>query len=170
MEIDWLPLVTRISTLSDLLNGGFDSLFALDERSYTYELALRDWLDHPFIGWGAGSFGDKYLYRSIDVPAWIGNLEIHALHDSGIIGFLGLMTALFGTLISLARAILRTPTTNHSQRGIMVGLLGACIGLLVAFQMTEATWLSYGWYVFGLSWTAASVANNGPVLAERGDQ
>jgi len=154
-EFGGLPVISRTSTISALLQGQLDG--NTSERFYTYELALDHWEEQPLIGWGAGSFSQFFLYRSQSLPAWVGNLELHALHDSGAIGLLGLMLVMLGTVPGLVRAICRTLPEDQAQRGVLVGLLGACMTLLIAFQATEATWLGYTWYIFGLAWTTVSI-------------
>ena len=145
--------LTRLSLLDDPLRGNFDGITI--ERLYTYDLAFRDWLEQPIIGWGAGSLGQRSSYLSVELPAWVGNLELHALHDSGVLGAVGLLGAMAGTTLALMRALRRRRGAYDPDRRLVVGLLAACVTLLVAFQATEATWLGYTWYVFGLAWAAA---------------
>ena len=105
------------------------------------------------FGWGAGSFGQQYTYLSINMPAWVGNLEVHALHDSGIIGATGLMVALFVTVARVWRSASRSQ--DPEDAAIRLGLLAACVAFLISFQATEATWLGFTWFFFGLAWTAS---------------
>jgi O-antigen ligase len=142
--------LTRLTLLGDPVHGSFDGVTI--ERLYTYDLAFRGWLEQPIIGWGAGSLGQRSSYVSVELPAWVGNLELHALHDSGVVGAVGLLGAMGGTVLALLRALRRRPPAN---RELLVGLLAACVALLVAYQATEATWLAYTWCVFGLAWSAA---------------
>jgi O-antigen ligase len=145
--------LTRLSLLSDPIQGTFDGVTV--ERLYTYDLAFRGWLDQPIIGWGAGSLGERSSYVSVELPAWVGNLELHALHDTGVLGAVGLLGAMGSTLVALIRALCRRPGVRDPNRALLAGLLAACITLLVAYQATEATWLGYTWCVFGLAWAAA---------------
>jgi O-antigen ligase len=145
--------LTRLSLLSDPIQGNLDGIML--ERLYIYDLAFHGWLEQPIIGWGAGALGQRFSYLSLDLPAWVGNLELHALHDSGLLGALGLLGVMGGTIVSLIRALRRQPGANRANRGLLVGLLASCVTLLVAYQTTEATWLGYTWYVFGLAWAGA---------------
>jgi O-antigen ligase len=149
-------MIRRFSTVGDILQGRVDGITF--ERLYIYDLALRGWLENPVLGWGAGTFGQKYTYLSQDIPAWVGNLELHALYDSGVIGLAGLGTAMLGTVFRAARVAGKVTVESPVNKGVIAGLLGACVTLLVAFQATEATWLGYTWYVFGLTWAAAAPA------------
>jgi O-antigen ligase len=140
--------LTRLSLLADPVDG------ITIERLYTYDLAFRDWLEQPIIGWGAGSLGQRSSYVSVELPAWVGNLELHAVHDTGVLGAVGLLGAMAGTTFSLIRALRGRPGAHDPNRRLVVGLLAACVTLLVAYQATEATWLGYTWYLFGLAWAA----------------
>lgn len=147
----------RLGFLGGLAQGDADATTV--ERLYTYELAWQGWTQQPLFGWGAGAFGQLYTFFSQDIPGWIGNLELHALHDSGLVGLLGLLLALLAPLVSLARSLRQpaTATADRELRGMRLGLLGACITLLVAYQTTEATWLAYTWVFFGLAWAAGGM-------------
>jgi O-antigen ligase len=158
--------LTRLSLLTDPIQGNFDGVTV--ERLYTYDLAFRDWLEQPIIGWGAGTLGQRFSYLSVELPAWVGNLELHALHDSGLLGALGLLGAMGGTAIALIRALRRQSTANQSNRSLLVGLLASCVTLLVAYQATEATWLGYTWCVFGLAWASARTVGRQPQVAALG--
>lgn len=147
------PMLYRMLLVGDLLQGKLDP--TTSERMYLYGLALQGWMEHPIIGWGAGAFGQLHMYRSVNLPAWLSNLEIHALFDSGVVGLLGLMLAILGTIFALILAIRRSTKNAGADKGILVGLLGASVVLFVAFQATEATWLGYGWYVYGTAWAAS---------------
>lgn len=151
----WAAAEQRFSLLLGLQQGERDGVTA--ERFVTLQLALQHWWGHPVVGWGAGSFGQVFTSSTQNVPAWIGNLEIHALHDSGVVGLVGLMLAMIGTIGALVRRISRVSPTDRHSRGILIGLLGACVTLFVAFQATEATWLGYTWYIYGLAWAASRV-------------
>ena len=153
-QIAQTPL-ERVGSLAGLLQGQLDATTL--ERLYTFELALAGWRSEPIIGRGTGSLGQIHTYLSSALPAWVGNLELHALHDGGILATAGLLLALLGTVISLVRAIRRTHRADSYVRASLIGLLGACVSLMVAFQATESTWLGYGWFVFGLAWAAGTL-------------
>jgi O-antigen ligase len=141
----------RVGLVGSLLQGNLGP--GSEERVYAFDLAIRSWLEQPVFGWGAGSFGQQYRYQSVNLPAWVSNLEIHALHDSGVIGAIGLALALSVTVVSLWRAASRPQDPRDAA--IRVGLLAACVTFLIAFQATEATWLGFSWFVFGLAWAAS---------------
>ena len=160
----WSAAQQRVGTLSNL--NGLQNDPTTVERLYSYDLALYDWLQHPIIGWGAGALGQTYDTLSQQIPVWVANLELHALHDSGLIGLIGLLCVILGTMASLWGAIRRLPPGNTPERGILVGMLGACVALVVAFQATEGTWLAYSWYVFGLAWSAAASMTAVPIKGD----
>lgn len=150
------PLMQRLTRIVAPLQGNLDA--TTFERFSSYGVALDEWRERPLVGWGAGSFGQMHTYASIDEPAWLDNLEIHALHDSGMIGLVGLTIALIGPLLGLFLKVRRYPAGGNGELGVMVGLLGACVVLLVAFQATEATWLGYPWCFWGLAWAAGMLS------------
>lgn len=146
------PVTQRLVRIVAPLQGTLDA--TTTERFLFYRLALAEWLERPIIGWGAGSFGQMHRYVSVDEPAWVDNLEIHALHDSGIIGLVGLLMAVVGTPVAVLLQARHDRKEDDDEVGTLVGLGGGCAALLVAFQATEATLLGYPWYILGLTWAA----------------
>jgi O-antigen ligase len=118
------------------------------ERLDTYAKAVDGIGDHPLIGNGTGSFGQRYLYRSVNEPAWVGNLELHLLYDTGIFGLL----AFFGCVGGTARLAIRAyrQTRDPARRALLLALGAGTVVLLVAYQATEATWLAFTWVHLGL--------------------
>ncbi len=109
--------------------------------------ALRTAGEHPWIGWGAGAFGDLYLYPDQNTPAWIPNFFVHHLFDGGLIG-LALLVAAIARIAW--RGIQAWRCSADPLCSALAGLLLALIGLGVAFQTTEASWLAYPWILLGL--------------------
>ena len=143
-------IVTRIVSLPGVVTGGVvDTRF--DQR-YTQDLIFIDWSTSPIIGTGTGSLGESYRYLTVNLPAWNGNLELHVLHDSGLVGVLGVSILILATALPLMRLL------RHPERGgdapIVLSALAMMVVLLVAFQATEATYLAWSWYVLGLAWSA----------------
>ncbi len=116
-------------------------------RLQIYQHALQVWQEHPWLGWGVGAYGQAYLYPNQNLSAWIPNLFLHVLYDSGLSGLLfmagGLAVALWRGLAIWFRQV-------DTTRYLAGGLLLAVIALLVAFQATEASWLAYFWVYLGL--------------------
>ena len=142
--------VTRLVSLPAVATGSVvDTRF---DQQYTQGLIFVDWSTSPIIGTGTGSLGESYRYLTVNVPAWNGNLELHVLHDSGLLGVFGLTTLITATALPLIR-LLRRPERG-GDTPIVLSALAIMVVLLVAFQATEATYLAWSWYLLGLAWSA----------------
>lgn len=133
--------------------GGFMTLERLlTSESVSYRLdswvrAVNDWLDHPWLGNGANAFAQRYITTS-RTRDWIDNVELMALHDTGLIGLAVLLFWFVAGTIDLVRAIRRSPPSY--TRTLLLGLALSFIGLLVAYQVTTAFWLGFTWVYLGL--------------------
>jgi O-antigen ligase len=121
----------------------------LTVRVEIYRNALTHWQQHPWIGWGVGAYGEVYRYPYPDQvhPGWISNLFIHVLYDSGL---LGLAFFLGGLAWAGCRGVRAWRGAQGIEAGMLAGTLLALLGLLIAFQSTEATWFAYPWIYLGL--------------------
>jgi O-antigen ligase len=125
-------------------------------RVAKYESAISTWQDRPLLGWGTGGMA-RAFGRERKVLAWVGNLEIHLLVDTGVVGLL--LFALFvGTLILGAVSALRR-AQGTPLRATLLSLSVGFTGLLVAYQSTEGTWLGLFWAHAGLIAAATHVIN-----------
>ena len=110
---------------------------------------------HPFIGNGAGSFAVGHL----DVkgnPGWISNLEFHVLYDSGLVGLACWIAGIAGLIWASGRVLTREMESQEFQ-WTTLGLLAALAALLMAFQVTEGSWLAFPWVYVGLLASAGSM-------------
>ncbi len=111
------------------------------------ELAFKGWLHRPIVGNGSGS----YLY--VFGPAaggWIGNLPLHILFDTGIVGFLLLLLALVAAGRSAFRALGTAVPAWESTQYVLFGLVSAGLALIATYQFTDGTWLGFTWVFFGM--------------------
>ena len=136
------------------------------ERLDTYEKAWEGITARPLLGNGTGSFGQRYVYRSVDEPGWVGNLELHLLYDSGLLGLAGF--TLFVAMIAWQAARAYRRSREPLVRGTILALGGGLLSLLVAYQATEATWLAFTWVHLGLLAAATAVAGTAPPSADSG--
>jgi hypothetical protein len=117
--------------------------------------AIRDWRAHPIVGLGIGSFGQRYINPSNE-PAWLSNVFVRVLHDSGLVGL-----ALFaGALLVLAwrvLALLRRPRDNDAER-VALALAVATVAVFAAFQLTEGLQIAWYWFSLGLFAAALRLA------------
>ncbi len=146
-----------LSRLASLDFGTLGQQQTVLERIDTYEKAWEGIVAQPLLGNGTGSFGQRYVYRSVDEPGWVGNLELHLLYDSGLLGFAGFWLLVGVIAVRAARAYRRN--CDPLLRGTILALGGGLLSLLVAYQATEATWLAFTWVHLGLLAAATAVAD-----------
>jgi O-Antigen ligase len=111
--------------------------------------AFEGWLKRPILGWGAGAFPLVYPPPP-QGGYWIANIELHALFDTGIVGLALLVVAV---VIAGSRAFhaIRYPAALwDAQAFVTFGLLGAGLGLLAAFQVTDGSWLGFTWLLLAM--------------------
>jgi O-antigen ligase len=129
------------------LNPGGAS--SLSSRWRVYSDSFNGWLKRPILGWGAGTF--PYVYPPPpEGGTWIANVELHTLFDTGIVGLLLLVAAVF---IAGRRALdtLRVPAARWGLNNYLaLGILFAALGLLAAFQITDGTWLGFTWVLLAM--------------------
>ena len=146
-------LLSRLSTL-DVTRLNTD--ISVRERLDQYAKALEGIGVHPILGNGTGSFGQSYTYLTVDQPGWVGNLELHLLYDSGLLGFAGFWLALGAAGLGAVRAYRRA--RDPLLRAAILGLGAGLLTLLVAYQTTEATWLAFTWVHLGLLVACSTLA------------
>lgn len=137
------PFVDRLQSFLTLSS---DDTFSA--RLSDWSLAWRDWLQHPLTGWGPGSFADIHgELRSR--PAWIGNLSMRLLQETGIIGVITFV----GFLFTLTLPAIKTSAmlTESLDRAALLGLIiGYLVLLGIAYQSTDGIWLAASWVHAGL--------------------
>jgi hypothetical protein len=143
--------IDRIGSISD---GSQDQ--TVTQRMATLRRAAHDWTLHPIIGWGPGSYGQKYINTS-NLPDWLGMLPLRVLHDTGIIGVI-LFTAF---CVVLLRAALRALVISKDRtlRIMLVGHLVALSALFIAYVVTEGMQLFFPWLLIGLFASTIRAAN-----------
>jgi GT2 family glycosyltransferase len=125
--------------------------------------ASDGWLQRPILGWGTNAF--QYVY-GVSGGGWIGNLELHILFDTGIVGLI-----LLGGAVAMAgRRGLSGLTAPPAARGdsylVLLGTMAGAVALLLAYQFTDATWLGFTWMFFALLVTAGRLAASSTTRAE----
>lgn len=135
------PLVARLRTFSSLAT---DPTFSA--RLEQTKWALAEWRQHPWIGWGPGAF---YQIHGIVryIPAWISNLTVRTLHETGLFGAL----FFYGwALLALALAVRAAREAPALDRALLLGLAIGFLSLLIAYHATDGTWLAEIWIHVGL--------------------
>jgi O-antigen ligase len=137
------PFVDR---LQSFLRLSEDPTFSA--RLQDWALAWNDWLQQPLLGWGPGSFYELHgLLRAN--PAWISNLSLRLLQETGVIG-LAVFAAFLLTLLVPALKVAEqraAPTEAAALRGLVIAY-AVLIGL--AYQSTDGIWLTASWVHAGL--------------------
>ncbi len=136
-----IPFIGRLRTFARL---GADPTFTARLQNYSW--ALSEWRQHPWVGWGPGAFYQLHgLIRA--APAWISNLTVRTLHETGLFGAL-----FFYGWVSLALALTARATRKASSldRALLLGLAVGFLSLLTAYHATDGTWLAAVWVHVGL--------------------
>lgn len=138
-----LPFVDRLQSFLSLSS---DATFSV--RLEDWGKALYDWQQRPLSGWGPGSFFDIYGIVRAN-PAWISNLTLRLLQETGLIGAL----AFFGYVFTLLLPAIKVSREQQNPLD-RAGLLGLSLSFLVliglAYQSTDGIWLAASWVHAGL--------------------
>jgi hypothetical protein len=110
------------------------------------KLALKGWLHRPLFGNGSGSF----FYLNPTTSGWIGNLPLHILFDTGIVGFLLLLAALVAAGRAALRALRTATAAWEATHFVLFGLVASGVALLASYQFTDGSWLGFTWVFFGM--------------------
>ena len=123
------------TTSSDL-----DTLFYRLDR---VRPAVDDFLTSPLVGTGLASLGQIHTLPN-DELNYINIMFVATLHDSGLIGAIGL--AAFGLLLVIR---LWRSSSDPARAGPAAAYLGAMATLLVAYQATNAIHFAINWLIAG---------------------
>ncbi len=127
----------------------WESAPTLLARQGTNSLAIDLWQQRPWFGWGT----DAFRYAAAPEPhesAWIPNVALHVLFDTGIVGLLTLSVALVVAGSSALRTLTRPSQLTSAGEYGLLGLAMACVTLVICFQMTDGTWMGFSWFSLGL--------------------
>jgi O-antigen ligase len=138
--------------VQELVNFGSGSGYG---RLLLYKEALAEWQTHPWLGLGPGSFNYRLPGDTTPGPAWLPNLTLQALHDTGIVGLLTMLWLFVAFYVITIRALRRAPP--GSARTVLAGLIAAVTTLLISFQLTPGFSLGYSWALLALAVAAARV-------------
>jgi O-antigen ligase len=155
-----LILVMAASVTGGGLLERFGNLYqqGLGEGSTTWRLvmiqdALQEVPQHPLLGSGTNSLGLSFdLEGGAGQGAWVSNVTVRILHDTGILG----LTVLVGFLISLWRRIRRGLRGWNSQVPMLIALSAGALLYGISFQVTDGTMLTFCWVDLGLLASAAT--------------
>lgn len=163
--LKWVvTLVTAIvvwSAVSDDAFKAFDQYFnrqgTIESRFIGMNLAKSDVLEAPLIGNGIYSFSflhpelSAMLGANEEEKAWIGNLPLLVLHDTGLLGLL-LLYSFFVLIIIRGYKATKLMRGKSEQQYIRRSgaWLGATVSVVVASLTTPAYSLSLFWGTFAV--------------------
>jgi len=127
-------------------------------RLRTYDTALSLWREAPLAGMGHGAM-ERTAGTEDRTLAWAGNLEIHLLVDTGLLGLalvLGFVAVAILRVLFAARRSTGEVRRRHAER------FGALVVLLLCAQATETSWLGTFWVLFGLALASLPTAKRAP--------
>ena len=158
-----LVLVIAASVMGDVLKERLGNLYqqGLTEettitRLFVMQQALQDVPQHPLLGSGTASFQlsfdwAKYVPEWAGEGAWVGNVVVRILHDTGLLG----LTAFLGFLISLWLRIRRGLRGRNTYVPMLVGLSAGAFLYGISFQSTDGTPFAFCWVHLGFLASAA---------------
>ena len=133
-------------------------------RMYIFNRAFEGWTKKPLLGWGTGAY--PLVYPPDLNGYWIANLELHILFDTGIVGLILFGIAIVAAARRSLRALRRSGPAWNTTRLLLLGLLVSAAGLLLAYQVTDATWMGFTWALLALLMMAARFAAQAPAAGQ----
>jgi O-antigen ligase len=148
-----------------ITSAGFDQhealirVHSINSRLVMWKLSLDSISSAPFLGNGMFSFSGLYPEAPAQVgavtfkSAWISNLPLAILHDTGVVGFILFFTFVGMVVVNGWRCV-RHASINKSmsQTDINIGaaLLAGLVALLVSSLTAPAHSLAHFWVVLAL--------------------
>ena len=118
------------------------------------EVALRDWQESRWLGWGI----DGFHINHPEILSALPSPQLNALYDTGLLGailFATLILAFMGRAFAVALSARDSPETT-----LVIALSISFLGLFVAFQATDAFWLGFTWVHLALLMAAVRIAQS----------
>jgi O-antigen ligase len=118
------------------------------------ELALQEWRESRWLGWGT----DGFHINHPEILSGLPSPQLNALYDTGLVGvalFVVLSLAFLGRSVAAVIAAGEQP-----ERALLLALLCSFLGLLVAYQSTDAFWLGFTWVHLALLMGAVSIVES----------
>jgi O-antigen ligase len=125
---------------------------SVSERKDTWENAIVAFREKPLLGVGIGNFGPWEVGFPKEVPkgGWniVNNETLEILAETGIIGFLALMSFLFYVFIQSASVFFSS--SDKDLRIWAAGIVTAFIGVAVQYQTFSTLYIMHVWVLIGL--------------------
>jgi len=125
---------------------------AYEERKETISFAWQMFKEKPIIGHGPGSFGLQAPLKEWEVREnWkiVNNLYLELLAESGILGFLIMISFFIYLLYQIIKAYKKSE--NKLIQVLLQGFFLVILGILIQYNTFSVIYLPYVWIVIGLA-------------------
>jgi len=157
-----LSNVLKIEFLSYKLDNFVSTKGGTSEaRLWVWFKALDNWINQKNYLIGNGTFSFASFFNvggySASTNAWIGNMPLTILHDTGVIGFI-FFFLFYVSLVVGTFVVLKKAEKNHylstKKKSILIpfcwGFVLGIVGIFIAFFFTVALNYTYPWLFMGL--------------------
>ncbi|MBI3963410.1 MAG: O-antigen ligase family protein [Candidatus Kerfeldbacteria bacterium] len=122
-----------------------------NERVETIDHAVQAFQNSPWVGIGPGAFGPfaaihPYV-KPVDGWAIVNNEYVELLAENGLFGLLAFVGLVLILLVRSLRAYLCT--SDPTLRALLVGTLGAFVGILAQYLTFSTLYIMHVWFAIG---------------------
>ena len=164
----FLNITEQIKTFKLHVTNVFDGASYV-ERVETFSLAYDMWLEHPWIGYGPGSFGPYAALHPLQAPPEgykiVNNEYIELLAETGVLGLAAFGIVIMSLLIRSWKAL--RYGTHQELKAILVGLVMAFIGILVQYNTFSVLYIMHIWFVIGMLMAVQNLLLYAPPTPQR---
>lgn len=143
---DGTVVTQALNHITDLFGGA-----SYSERVHMYEIALRAFYQHPWLGVGPGGFGPFASIHPYVVPSdgWniVNNEYLELLAENGVLGLITMIALFVLVIVRSCKALLRS--RNEFLSATLMGLTAAFIGILVQYNTFSILYIMHVWFVVG---------------------
>ena len=129
-------------------------------RIWVWGLALEEWANKPWLGWGLLSFEPS---GGPSTQGWLYSSLVQTLHDTGVVGLIFMVWLCVGVAVHTWRAFMLAG--SQIDRGLALGYLTAQVALFFTSQFSSFFWGAPTWTLFGLAVAYGRLSSR----KERGD-
>ncbi len=117
--------------------------------------AIDNWIENGHVLFGTGTYSFASFFNTTSYEArgnaWIGNLYLTFLHDTGIVGLLIYLLFYFQLMWQAFKIWPYKAFEDYRfVKNLNIGFLLSLIGIAIAFFFTTALTFAYPWILFGL--------------------
>ncbi|MFA6954231.1 MAG: O-antigen ligase family protein, partial [Patescibacteria group bacterium] len=121
------------------------------ERVATFDTAKQAFQEQPWVGIGPGQFGPYASINPFYEPkeGWkiVNNLTLELLAETGILGFLAIVTTFIIIFWRSLKALKAGP--SNWLRALLIGSTAALLGILVQYQTFSILYIMHVWVAIG---------------------